>query len=156
MTLPYPSSPDKAENIGDSISRIEQNLEYLDGNIGLIAFKQVVSTSIEMSTARASSTVNVAGVGFTPTGLMVWANEETGKSFSFGAATSNTLEGCSFVKYNSSVGVDSTLLYYLEQAAGASMEAVLQGFHSDGAYLELTRTGAPVGAVMNINYIFIR
>ena len=154
MTLPYPDSPAVSENIADSISRIEQNIEYLDGQIADTSFAQVVLASVEMSTAWA--TVNVAGAGFTPTAVMAWGIDETGESMTWGMATSTAATGCVYKTYAGTAGSDASLLLYLLQASGASQQAELQSFHSDGAYIEFTKTGSPVGKVMTINYIFMR
>ena len=152
MTLPYPSSPEISENIADSISRIEQNLEYLDGQITTATTKQVLKQSVDMTT---NGLTTITGAGFTPTSVIVMACETTGKSQSWGMATSSTSRGCTYKTYARVAGSDTSLVLYLLQSAGASSSADLSSFNSDGAVFDFTAGGA-VGLVMDILYIFMK
>lgn len=157
MTLPYPDSPDVDENIGASISRIEQNLEYLDGVIAQTSFKHVTSLSVEMATRTGAFVV--AGAGFQPTAMILHANELTGNSFCWGVATEiSSSVDCANLNIDSSYGGghSSTAVLILSQTSANTLSASVASFFSNGVIMNFTKSGAPTGEVMNMTYVFMR
>lgn len=152
MTLPYPNSPDKDENIGQSITRIEQNLEYLDGQLRTTTIKHVVKTYSMDTVGDAGGVQNVSGVGFTPTAVTVYAVETTGDSYSMGCNTDSN-DACVYRDYGGNVGSSSTVCAYLLQDSGDSQECVLTSYNSDGASFTWTETGACTGS-NNLQVLF--
>lgn len=156
MTLPYPDSPEVTENIGASISRIKDNLEYLDGLIGSGNVKAIISTP---SLVSKISTQAITGVGFKPKSMMVFANTYTQNNFSWGAAT----------QYSTCTSIDCNCVIQSEQFSGTAsntrfariyhdastyVEGSVKSFDSDGATVNWSQNGSVAGGVGYIMYIF--
>lgn len=156
MTLPYPDSPDVDENIGASISRIEQNLEYLDGQIGTGAVKMIISASCD---ASRTGVVDVTGVGFTPKALVVHATEDGGnaQSWGMGCKTSTTNSAsCACTWFDGGGGGLSSLnCVEFYQTSGSVAFASISLFLSDGVRMNWSKTNTPSGNVLNLLYLFL-
>ena len=153
MALPFPDSPVKGENIATSISRIEQNLEYLDGQVSLTSFyvKYLTSEALDQN-----GTIQVRGIGFQPTACIVFASESTGNSVSWGMCDSDSSgdpdnQACNYETYDGTVASINAQVFYLSQASGVSTRAAVGDFVSDGLDLTWVAAGSPSGnALLNI------
>lgn len=136
MTLPYPNSPDKDENIGQSITRIEQNLEYLDGQITTTQFKMVYKL-YDMGTTNGAT--DITGVGFKPTAIVCFATETNNDSQSWGVYANNT-ERCVYKDYNEDCDEYAGFIY-LKTGAATSMDGLVITTGDDGFTIDFGRTG---------------
>jgi hypothetical protein len=152
MTLPYPNSPDMGENIATSISRIEQNLEYLDGILVTSSFK-LIYKAYDMSTTTGA--VNITGVGFEPSAAIIFASETTGDSISFGVCDPDSASMCTYKDYSGAAGASDTNCLYLLQSAGNSQAAVFTSWDSDGMTLTFTETGSCAAISMKLVILFM-
>jgi len=139
MTLPFPDSPNTDENIADSITRIEQNLEYLDS--GFSANTKVVYYTADMTTDL--GTVAYTGAGVTPKMVIIMARSTS--SSSWGVIDENGDEMVMYIPYTDLSATDTAKAVYLEQASGASQTAVVSALTADGVNLTWTKTGSPTG-----------
>jgi len=154
MTLPFPNSPVKSENIATSISRIEQNLEYLDGQVSLSSLKYVQSSFNMTTLLDGANTLNVTGAGFTPTACIIFASEATGDSQSWGFADAAG-EGSTRRDYAGAIAASTTQCGYLQQSATNVVTIALDSFTADGADFTLTKTNSPTSAAFII-ILFIK
>jgi hypothetical protein len=160
MTLPYPDSPEIDENIGTSIPRIKDNLEYLDSLIGSGNVKTIVSTNVEMSTKF--GTEIITGVGFQPRAMLTFGSYIGSHMNSWGGATeasagtSSVSIDCHCVGQNETyAGVASSLSFLqIYQTADTYIAGSVSNFNSDGAVLNWTKGGTPVSTAVNILYLF--
>jgi len=141
MTLPYPNSPDKDENIAASISRIEQNLEYLDGVVSLTSFYVKYFTQA----LDTNDDVSISGVGFQPTAVILFSIETTGNSSSWGMGDDSLNVGHTRQEYDGDTNGDDLRIGYLQQTIVKYTRVVLKEFTADGCTLTLSAGNSPTG-----------
>lgn len=156
MTLPYPDSPEITENIGTSISRIKDNLEYLDGLIGSGNIKTIMSTA---NVALKSGVQTITGVGFKPKAMMTFASYANAHMYSWGGATQYstcTSIDCSCVGQRENyAGIFSQLNFArLYQSSDIYIEGSVQSFDNDGATVNWNQHGTVASGTGYLMYIF--
>lgn len=117
---------------------------------------QFVTATFDMSTAD-GSTQTIPGAGFTPTGALIFAAQDSLTSFSIGwsDATNNysiwdqTIGGTGANNW----GVATTKSIMLGQSGGRQ-ELYFSSFNSDGGVLSNTKVSSPSGAVLARLLIF--
>ena len=154
MTLPFPNSPVKNENIATSISRIEQNLEYLDGEITTTTFKTIYDTQNMSTLAAGANTVNITGVGFQPTAYILFAVETTGDSMSWGMGDGTT-EASIRRTYAGDSAISTSDSGFLQQALNDRLDIEFSSFDTDGATFTYRKTNSPISLVLAM-FLFMK
>jgi len=153
MALPFPSSPNIDENVGDSIDRIEQNLEYLDGTI-----TNPFKFSVKSASFNSAGTIDVNGVGFLPKAVFVIAdtNFGSGGTLSWGVIGDDLVEMCMYQKYVGTPYVSNAAFFYIEQTTGNGYEGTITSFHADGIIIEVAEFGTPESIyIADLYFLFI-
>lgn len=99
--------------------------------------------------SSASTTSTVSGVGFTPSYVLIFCNEQTTKEASWGFSNSTTDHTVSFAgattteTFTSNAGVSATL----EHSSGNTYDGNIGNFGADGFDVVWTETGTTTGTV---------
>jgi hypothetical protein len=147
MALPFPDSPNTDENIADSITRIEQNLEFLDANI-------LTGTSKIHTATRAmdggSGDVNYVISGLTAKSLIVFASEPSGDLVCWGFFDEDGTGYCVYRDYDGDYAADTSNGINLTSASGKSQTAVWKAYNDGSIDLTWTNTGSPASATATL------
>jgi hypothetical protein len=149
MTLPFPDSPNTGENIADSITWIEQNLEYLDGNLTTRSSKIDADTRLLNA---ATGDVNYAVSDITAQGILIMAYH-AGDVASWGFLDEDGTGYCMYRDYNGDFAVDTSNAINITTSATISQKAVWKAYNSGSFDLTWTKAGA--GGATAINLIFL-
>jgi hypothetical protein len=156
MTLPYPDSPGIDENIATSITRINDNLDYLDGLIGSGNIKCILSNNVNLSTK--TSTQVITGVGFEPKAMMVFGCMYGSYMQSWGGATVGSLStsvDCSYVAQTYTFGGTANEYHCLGLFTSTNtwVWASVSCFTDDGVRMNFSNINSCNG-LADIMYIF--
>jgi hypothetical protein len=161
MTLPYPDSPVVTENIATSISRIKDNLAYLDtlGLTGVGGSKIVVSAACNLSLK--TGVQDIVGLGFQPKAMMIFATHTGKNTYSYGAATFHSTTAsadCACVFQIESYGGYASSVHVAQlqnsDVPTRFIAASVCTFLSTGVRLNWTNYNSATGSVGNIMYMF--
>lgn len=152
MTLPFPDSPAMGENIADSITQIEQNLEFLDGNLTTRSSKVHTETR---DMEGASGDVNYPVSDITAKGVIIIASEPDADATSWGFIDEDGLEYCVYVDYDGNFIVDTSAAVHLITSVGTAQVATWKAFNDGSLDLTWVKTGSPSAGTATLLFLLL-
>lgn len=136
-------------------------LSGIDSGAGVIPIANLptrmafVTTTFDMSSGNGTTTVT--GAGFTPTGAIIFAAQDSLSSFSIGWSDATNhyaiWDQTAGAAVANNWGVATTKSIVLKQSGG-HQELYFSSFNSDGGVLTNTKTSSPSGAILARLLIF--